>query len=83
MYEGIGDEVIIISTGDLGRGRRARIIPVRTIADIRLSLGTAGDTITIRTHGGEGWRIPHLGGKSCRRLCETILERMRELEAEK
>ena len=78
MYEGLGDQVIIISN----RGESGKI-PVRTIAEMEIAPGRAGNVMTIRNHGGEAWRTPRLGRKSSRKVHLTVRQRMRELEEEK
>ena len=79
MYEGINDDVIIVSNRELQHGRRARMIPVRTIGELEVIHRRAGNTITIRTRGGETWRIPHLRRNSSLRLRDTVQQRLQEM----
>ena len=76
MYNGIDDEVIIVSNQKISPGKSARIVPVRTIAALEIEPGPGGNVITVRTHGGETFRAAHLMKKSPWKLYDTVRRSM-------
>ena len=83
MYNGIHDEVIIVSNQKISPGKRSRIVPVRTIAGLDIEPGPGGNVITVRTHGGETLRATHLMKKSSRKLYDTVRRSMEANDEEK
>ena len=81
MYEGLDDKIMIASTKELTPARKGRLIPVRTIAAIELEDGKAGNTLRIRTHGGETLVVKNLQRKSSVKLYNRIHERIQALRA--
>ena len=83
MYGGIDDDVIIVSIREISPGKRSRIIPVRTIAELDIEPGPGGSVITVRPHGGETFRATHLMKKSSRKLYDTVRQSMEANDEEK